>query len=54
VSWIGSDVSVRLALIPSISKQWLRVTMTMNPSTDGYSAPTLNAWRQLYDCVDNL
>jgi hypothetical protein len=47
-------VSVRLATIPSLSKAWLRVTLTMNPSTDGYSAPTLSAWRQLYDCVDNL
>ena len=53
-NWIGTDVSVRLATIPSLSHQWLRVTIIMNPSTDGYSAPTLSSWRQLYDCVDNL
>lgn len=51
VSWTGVDVSTKL---PTPSKEWLRVTMTLNPSTDGYSAPTVNSWRQLFDCVDSL
>jgi hypothetical protein len=31
------------------SQSWLRVYMTLNPN--GYSAPTLSAWQQFYDCV---
>jgi hypothetical protein len=27
------------------------VTMTLNPSSDQLSAPTLIAWEQTYDCV---
>jgi hypothetical protein len=50
-SWVGSDVGAKFAPSPSLS--WLRVTVTMHPSTDKYSAPTLSAWRQLYDCIDN-
>lgn len=50
-TWVGSDVSAALA--PSPSLQYLRVTMTFNPSSDHYSAPTLTAWRQNYDCVDS-
>jgi hypothetical protein len=49
VNWTGVDVSTKL---PVKSKDWLRITMTLNPSTDGYSAPTVTSWRQLYDCVD--
>lgn len=49
VSWTGVDVSTKLS---TKSKDWLRITMTLNPSTDGYSAPTVTNWRQLYDCVD--
>jgi hypothetical protein len=52
VNWIGSDVSVQLA--PTKSAGWLRVTMTFTPSSNGYQAPTLSSWRQLFDCVDNL
>ncbi len=48
-SWIGTDVSA--ALSPNPSQNWLRVTITLNPSTDKYYAPTLTAWRQNYDCV---
>lgn len=49
-NWVGTDVSAALAPNPSLA--YLRVTMTLNPSTDHYSAPTLTAWRQNYDCVD--
>jgi hypothetical protein len=50
-TWTGTDVGAALAPNPSL--QWLRVTATLNPSSDHYFAPTLTAWRQLYDCVDN-
>jgi hypothetical protein len=53
LSWTGVDVGVKLATIPSTSKTWLRVTVTLNPSTNGMAAPTLSSWRQLYDCLDN-
>jgi hypothetical protein len=33
----------------SVSKEWLRVYMTFNPT--GNIAPILQAWRQTYDCV---
>jgi hypothetical protein len=36
---------------PTASHSWLRVTMTLNPSTDMLTAPTLIAWQQAYDCV---
>jgi hypothetical protein len=36
---------------PTASQAWLRVTMTLDPSADMLSAPTLIAWQQAYDCV---
>jgi hypothetical protein len=30
------------------SKDWLRISMTINPS--GTTTPTLNAWKQVFDC----
>ena len=53
VTWTGADVATALNTIPSKSKAWLRVNITLNPSSDQLSAPTLVAWRQAYDCVDN-
>ncbi|HSQ68128.1 MAG TPA: hypothetical protein VLM85_33185 [Polyangiaceae bacterium] len=50
-TWTGTDVGAALAPNPSLA--WLRVNITMNPSSDHYFAPTLTAWRQLYDCVAN-
>ncbi|HTQ46604.1 MAG TPA: hypothetical protein VMI75_27815 [Polyangiaceae bacterium] len=38
---------------PSGSYAWLRVNMTLNPSSDKMSAPTLIAWQQTYDCVSS-
>jgi hypothetical protein len=35
------------------SYAWLRVAMTLNPSSDKKSAPTLLAWQQNYDCVSS-
>ncbi|HEX7600073.1 MAG TPA: hypothetical protein VF316_00640, partial [Polyangiaceae bacterium] len=51
-TWTGTDVSV--ALSPKKSAAWLRVTITLNPSSDALNAPVLTAWRQQYDCVDAL
>lgn len=50
-SWVGTDVSSALA--PNPSRAFLRVTITLNPSSDHNYAPTLTAWRQNYDCVDS-
>ncbi|HEX2876125.1 MAG TPA: hypothetical protein VHP33_32965 [Polyangiaceae bacterium] len=33
------------------SLAYLKVSMTFNPNPDGNSTPTLNAWRQNYDCL---
>jgi hypothetical protein len=48
-TWTGTDVSQALA--PNPSRQWLRVTIKLNPSSDQLQAPTLTAWRQQYDCA---
>jgi hypothetical protein len=57
--WVGVDVDPKLGAngtptsgTPAYaSHPWLRVNMTLNPSTDLLSAPTLIAWQQIYDCV---
>jgi hypothetical protein len=51
ITWTGTDVSTALA--PNPSRNWLRVTITLNPSSDHEYAPTLSAWRQEFDCVDS-
>ena len=51
-NWTGTDVGA--ALSPTKSGTWLRVTITLNPSSDKLNAPVLTAWRQQYDCVDAL
>jgi hypothetical protein len=33
---------------------YVRITMKLSPSSDMKSTPTITAWRQLYDCRDNL
>jgi hypothetical protein len=38
---------------PQRSKTYLKVTMTFNPDPAGAAAPTLYAWRQIFDCVPN-
>ena len=53
-NYTGVDVGAKLSTLPSTSKAWLRVSVTLTPSTNGMSAPTLGAWRQLYDCVDAM
>lgn len=53
LTWAGADVQSALDTIPSKSKQWLRVQITMNPTSDHMQTPVLDGWRQAYDCVDN-
>ena len=36
------------------SREFVRITMKLSPSSDMKSTPTLTAWRQLYDCRDKL
>ncbi len=50
-TYVGTDVSVALAPNPSLA--WLRVNITLNPSSDKSQAPTLSAWRQQFDCADS-
>ena len=37
---------------PQISKNILRMTITLNPTTDKKASPTLIQWKVQYDCVD--
>jgi hypothetical protein len=48
--WTGVDVSSKIA--PTPSGTVLRITIVLFPSSDGMSTPTLNGWRQAYDCVE--
>jgi hypothetical protein len=40
-----------LELAGAPARERLLVTFTFNPSSDGSLAPTLHAWRQLFDCL---
>jgi hypothetical protein len=35
-----------------VSKNLLRITITLNPTTDKKASPTLTSWKVQYDCVD--
>jgi hypothetical protein len=52
-NWLGVDVGSKLVAAGQVSLPNLRVTATFVPAADARSAPTLIAWRQSYDCVDN-
>jgi hypothetical protein len=51
--WKGVDVATVLAgATPAIvSGSVLRVTFVLYPSSDKLKSPTVDAWRQAYDCV---
>jgi hypothetical protein len=51
--WLGQDVATTLAAASPavVSGAVLRVTIVLKPTTDGTQSPTLDAWRQSYDCV---
>jgi hypothetical protein len=38
---------------PVASRSWLRVSMTLNPTSDHMSTPTLLGWQQTYGCVSS-
>jgi hypothetical protein len=43
---------LRTAMPPVISKNILRMTITLNPTGDKKASPTLIQWKVQYDCVD--
>lgn len=50
--WVGADVGAALtATGQPPTDPLLRIFMDFKPSSSGYEAPTLTAWRQQYDCV---
>ena len=53
LTFVGVDVGAALATIPSPSYDFLKLTFTLNPSSDHQTAPTLLAWQLTYDCVDS-
>ncbi len=46
-----NDAGAALAAAGQKSQEWLRVTMTLNPSSNHQQAPTLEAWQQSYSCM---
>ena len=54
-TWTGKDVALVLGATTPATKHGsiLRVTMNLNPTSDGLQAPVLDAWRQAYTCVPN-
>ncbi len=52
--WGAAAVDLALKGANQVSHPVLEVTMTLNPTSDQYTAPTLFAWQQTFDCVDSL
>jgi hypothetical protein len=53
-TWATNSVNIEqnLKAIGQRSRDYLRVKMLLNPTSDRLLAPTLTTWRVLYDCVD--
>ncbi|HEX7668352.1 MAG TPA: hypothetical protein VF395_02155, partial [Polyangiaceae bacterium] len=49
--WVGENVEDALERGTEVSQLYLRITMSMQPSTDHVSTPTIVKWRQSYSCV---
>jgi hypothetical protein len=49
-----ADVKAALATALLPHRNWLRVTMAFQPSTNTQSVPTVFKWAQKYDCVPGL
>jgi hypothetical protein len=49
-NWTGRDVGAALRSASVVPRRWVRVTMTLEPSSDKKHAPLLKRWRQQYDC----
>jgi hypothetical protein len=47
----GTTGRFNLAMPPVVSKNNLRLTVTLNPTADGLAAPTLIDWQVWVDCV---
>jgi hypothetical protein len=48
----GTNINDQLQSLDLISQKYLRVTASLLPSADELSAPVLENWRVVYDCVD--
>ena len=48
----GTGGVLRSVSPPQISKNVLRMTITLNPTSDKKASPTLMQWKVQYDCVD--
>jgi hypothetical protein len=48
---VGQDVQPKLQAAGLVSQAWIRISATFNGSTDHNSTPTLEDWRQNYDCA---
>jgi hypothetical protein len=48
----GTNINDQLETIDLFSEKYLRVTASLVPSDDELSAPVLQNWRVVYDCVD--
>jgi hypothetical protein len=51
LTWIGADVGAAIKAAGGVSRQFLRIEITLNPTPDGFAAPVLLEWRQGYSCV---
>jgi hypothetical protein len=49
----GTNINDQLSAQNLFSEKYLRVTASLMPSADELSAPVLQNWRVVYDCVDN-
>jgi hypothetical protein len=53
-SWDSGLIPFSTVTPAITSKSMLRVTVTLNPTTDKLSSPSLSQWRVIYDCSDML
>ncbi|HET9958942.1 MAG TPA: hypothetical protein VFQ61_30840 [Polyangiaceae bacterium] len=53
--WANNPVNLQSAFQTAgqTSREYLRIVMQLNPSSDRLSAPTITNWRVAYDCFDN-
>lgn len=52
-NWLGLDVDPALRAANSFSRNYLRITAQLVPSTDHTATPVLVDWRQQFDCEDS-
>ncbi len=56
LAWSNSSKAVDQVLreVGYAPKTFIRLTIRLNPSSDGQSTPTITDWRQLFDCKDAI